>query len=196
MRGSQCTVMSLCFLMKAAIGNVQELTQHDVNGTMISAHRLDLKLCSKLGSQLHHSGHLMVADLKMLGPKLTFSKKTIKVTLDDDAHIFGNLDGGNDAFGENLEEGIETLFQTSIYGILISRGYSYGLMKIANRFYLTDSHSCGSKGEPFADNGTACIMSFEEKDTFMRSIRQRVGHKSEQFTIDKVQIEVEQLKSR
>jgi len=63
-------------------------------------------------------------------------------------------------------------------------------MHYDNKYYFTDSHSCGPKGAKAKDNGRACIIECDNLDEFIRICKRTTGSKNVQFTLDYIDVEV------
>lgn len=61
----------------------------------------------------------------------------------------------------------QDLFANPKAGILIAESKSLGVLHYDNKYYFTDSHSCGPKGASTV-NGKACIIDCDNVDEFHR----------------------------
>lgn len=189
--GSQCTAMSLGFLLKSVLKSPSNWSRLDLDTAMHRAHVIYQDICTTLGPAVPPSGHLLANNLTSNGNELEFLGQTFSITVAEDPEVFGSLtDGFNDGYGATLLDGLIDLFKKHAQGILISRGYSYGLIQMNEKFFLTDSHSCDDMGNPHALNGQACAIEADNILDLLTHIRKRVGYGSDQYTIDKIRIEI------
>ncbi|GIY68550.1 ATP-dependent DNA helicase [Caerostris darwini] len=64
-------------------------------------------------------------------------------------------------------------------------------MHYDNKYYFSNSHSCGRKGSRANDNhGKACVIECDTFDEFVRICKRTTGSKNVQFTLDYVDVEV------
>lgn len=75
-------------------------------------------------------------------------------------------------------------------GILITDGQSFGVMRHDDKYYFSNSHSCGPKGSRANDNnGKACVIECDNFDEFVRICKRTTGSKNVQFTLDYVDVQ-------
>ncbi|GFW67182.1 uncharacterized protein TNCV_4031941 [Trichonephila clavipes] len=84
--------------------------------------------------------------------------RTFAPEYESDSSLFGSLrDSVNrNSIGLPIKYALCRLFLTHQTGIFIAAGKSFGIC-YDQKFYLTDSHSCGPKGAR-AKNGKACVI--------------------------------------
>ncbi|GIY28084.1 uncharacterized protein CEXT_296801 [Caerostris extrusa] len=64
------------------------------------------------------------------------------------------------------------------------------VMHYDNKFYFSNSHSCGRKGSRANDShGKACVIECDTFDEFVRICKRTTGNKNVQFTLDYVDVE-------
>lgn len=90
--------------------------------------------------------------------------------------------------GMTLRQAIEGLFLTHNAGILVAEPKSLGVLHYGDRYYFTDSHSCGSRGAT-AGNGKACVIECTTIDQLVRYCHRAVGRRSQPLCLDYIQVE-------
>ena len=71
---------------------------------------------------------------------------------------------------------------------------TYGVMKYSNKYYFTDSHSCGADGAPATtDDGKACMVQCSTFKELLRVCRRATGRQNVSFNI--YYIEVKRLRA-
>lgn len=74
---------------------------------------------------------------------------------------------------------------------MIAASKSVGIMHYNDKFYFTDSHSCGSKGENIGSStGKACIIECDTLEELERVCKRAVGSGNQQFTINHIQVDI------
>lgn len=116
--------------------------------------------------------------------------KYFSIKYSDEPHLYGNLkDSVNqDNFGQKLSEALVELFQNHLTGILISAGKSYGVMHFNDKYYFTDSHSCGPKGATAGQNGKACAIECNTLQEFTQICKRVTGSRNIQYTINDIDV--------
>ncbi|GIY15746.1 uncharacterized protein CDAR_266931 [Caerostris darwini] len=111
---------------------------------------------------------------------VTFGKR-FRITFDEELN--DKLNEAN--LGSTLRQDLEDLFMVPNPEILITDGQSFGVMHYDNKYYFSNSHSCGRKGSRANDNnGKACVIECENFDEFVRICKRTTGSKNVQFTLD------------
>jgi len=108
------------------------------------------------------SGHLMVRNFDVLNQDFSMYSKNFSIEYNENPALFGCLmDSVNrkDDIGDTLNDLMQNLFDDHAAGILIAEGKSFRVIYHEEKYYFTDSHSCGIKGAPAKNsNGKACIV--------------------------------------
>ncbi len=132
----------------------------------------------------------MISNFDVVKQNFTMYQNQFSLHYDDDTDLFGSLQDStnSDTVGKNLTEAIHSIFQHHGRGILITAGNPFGLMHHDEKYYFTDSHSCGPKGSPAKVNGKACIIQCDTEKELLRICRRSVGSKNEQYSIHYVQV--------
>ena len=106
-------------------------------------------------------------------------------------NIFGNVQNNlnQNNNGMTLNEALLALFKHHQAGILIASSKSLGVMHYNEKFYFTDSHSCGPKGASARpDLGRACIIECDTLVELERIIRRSTGSKNKLFTLSYIDV--------
>ena len=97
-------------------------------------------------------------------------------------------DAYNDSEGIIFHKALETLFKDHSAGILICKGYSYGIFSKNNKFYFSDSHSCGSKGAKTPNNGKACLIQCDNISELHCICKRATLSDNVQYTMDYIDV--------
>lgn len=142
---------------------------------------------------IENDQYLLVRNFEVVKDDLTTFGKRFQITFDDEPSIYGILNNKlNEAsLGKTLRQGLEDLFMVHNAGILITDGQSFGVMRHDDKYYFSNSHSCGPKGSRANDNnGKACGVECDNFDEFVKICKRTTGSKNVQFTLDYVDVEV------
>ncbi|KAJ8669197.1 hypothetical protein QAD02_000456 [Eretmocerus hayati] len=108
---------------------------------------------------IDQSGFLHVRNLDTIRESFIMYDHDFSIQYQEDTDLFGSLcDGLNDGqVGKTLAQSLHLMFETYTCGILMVHNSSFGII-YCNRFYfITDSHSCDSRGLSTHD-GRSCII--------------------------------------
>lgn len=117
------------------------------------------------------------------------------IEYDDNSPYVGSLsDSVNDGvLAHTLESSLNTMFNIDHHkaGVLIAEGYSYGLIRNADKYYFTNSHSCGAVGgKARGPNGKACVIECDTFDELLRVCKRATGSKNVQYTVNYIDVRV------
>ncbi|KAG5685124.1 hypothetical protein PVAND_014320 [Polypedilum vanderplanki] len=108
---------------------------------------------------------------------------------DDEWMCTGSLkDNINDGvIGRTLLNAIRMLFIDHNAGVLVCESKSLGLMHYDDKYYFTDSHSCGPAGASAA-NGKACIIECDTIEELHRIVRRALPSRNVPFVINYIDV--------
>ncbi|GBP63864.1 hypothetical protein EVAR_39525_1 [Eumeta japonica] len=100
------------------------------------------------GVQIEENGHLKIKHFDLVKAELEIFDRTFALEYEKDSYLFGNLRESinRNSIGLPLEDALCRLFLTHQTSIFIAAVKSFGIICCDQRFYLTDTHSCGPKG--------------------------------------------------
>ncbi len=184
--------MALANIVRAAVIPPSNWNQNIFNGNMIEGDRMYLHV--QLLSNVPPYSYLNVQNFHSVKQDFLMFNKRFSIDIPDgDSPIFGSLqDNRNNEIGVTLLEGLEELFSSHNAGILISGAKSFSIMHYCNKYYFTDSHSCGPKGASAA-NGKACIIESDNVLELKRICKRATSSRNIQFTIDYIDVHVQEL---
>ncbi len=193
--GVQCCAMAIANILRAAILPPALWTTNTLNENLIMGDTLysTVLLKSRNSNNAHpipESGYLELKNFDVVKEQICLHNTTFSIKYEDSSPIYGSLqDNMNvvDEIGSTLLQGIELLFTEKKAGVLTTSSKSYALCMNEQKFYFTDSHSCGPKGKSSA-NGTACIIQCDNIQELHRIARRATGSKNVQFTIDPIHV--------
>ncbi|GIY57521.1 ATP-dependent DNA helicase [Caerostris darwini] len=196
--GVQCCAMTLANILRASILSPQYWSSNILNLNMLTGDQIYSNIRFHMARNLaaysiEYDQYLLVRNFKVIKDDLVTFGKTFRITFDEEPSIYGSLnDKLNEAnLGSTLRQGLEDLFMVHNAGILITDGQSFGVMHYDNKYYFSNSHSCGRKGSRANDNhGKACVIECDTFDEFVRIRKRTTGSKNVQFTLDYVDVEV------
>src|SRR5271154_5268824 len=111
------------------------------------------------------------------------------IEYEEEPSLYGILNDAvnNDNVGVTLRVALDIMFRDWVCGVLIAASKSLGVMNYDNKYYFTDSHSCGPKGDS-ACNGRACVIECDTLDELVRICKRATGSGNSQFTLNYVDI--------
>ena len=115
--------------------------------------------------------------------------KRFQINFDDESSIFGSLnDRSNQSnFAFTDREAFEEIFLNHNAGILILEGKLFGTTHY-NKYYFSESHSCGPNGPKSKDKERACFIECDDLDEFARIHKRTTSNKNVQFTLDLIDV--------
>ncbi|GBM01464.1 hypothetical protein AVEN_209285-1 [Araneus ventricosus] len=199
--GYQCFAMVVANLIRAAILPPSQWDTNVLNRNMIEGDGFYEWIDWETRNQpsafpIDNRGYLEIRNLDVVRHDILMFDNAFVIEYDDLNGAFsGSLcDRENDGISFlNLRVSINLLIAEHNVGILIAAGSAYGLMYYDNKFYFTDSHSCGPKGKSGAQNGKACVIECDTIDEFLRTIRRTVhSNAGTQFSINAINVIVKE----
>lgn len=142
---------------------------------------------------IENDEYLQVRNFNVVKDDLFAFGKRFEITMEDDPNIYGNLSDKYNAedLGRTLRQGLEDLFLSHSAGILITGGQSFGVMYYNDKYYFSNSHSCGQKGSRANDsNGKACIIDCDNFEEMVRICKRTTSSKNQEYTLDYIDVEV------
>ncbi|XP_044597317.1 uncharacterized protein LOC123273901 [Cotesia glomerata] len=151
--GVQCCAMALSNILRASILTPQHWSTNTLNLNMIIGDQIygDVRYQTEIkliAYPIENDGYLQVRNFNVIKDELFAFGKRFEITIEDDPNIYGNLCDKYNAedLGRTLCQGLEDLFLSHSAGILITGGQSFGVMYYNDKYYFSNSHSCGPKG--------------------------------------------------
>lgn len=195
--GRQCFAIVVANLIRATILPPGQWDTNVLNVNMIEGERLYEQIDWETRKQpgafpIDNRGHLEIRNLDVIKHDIKIFDNAFRIEYDDvngayNGSLCDKENNGIDFL--NLRDAMNLLFVEHNVGILINAGSAYGLMYYHNKWYFTDSHSCGPKGKSGAKNGKACIIECDTIVQFLRIIR-RTTHSTvgTQFSINAINV--------
>lgn len=135
----------------------------------------------------------MVRNFDVINQDFSMYSKNFSIEYNENPALFGCLmDSVNrkDGIGNTLNDTMQNLFNDHAAGILIAEGKSYGVIYHEEKYYFTDSHSCGIKGAPAKNsNGKACIVECDTINELTRICKRATGSRRVQYTLDHIDVQ-------
>ncbi|KAG5683289.1 hypothetical protein PVAND_012577 [Polypedilum vanderplanki] len=162
--GIQCYAMVLANIVRAAILPPSRWTKNILDQNMTEGDGIfaDIHYKTRDNAQafpIDGSGYLSIRNLDIIKHDFIMYDNVFALEYDDEWVCTGSLqDNINDGvIGHTLLNAIRMLFIEHNAGVLVCESKSLGLMHYDDKYYFTDSHSCGPAGASAA-NGKACII--------------------------------------
>lgn len=183
--------MVIANLIKAANEPPKNWSTNTLNRNMIEADKLysQVRLLSE-ENQIPEPGYLLVADFNIVKNDIIMYGKSFSIEFGNEANWFGSVkDRANTDIGKPVIQAFTELFHNHQAGLLISSGKSYGVMHYDDKYYFTDSHSCGPQGAPAA-NGRACNIECDNIGELNRICKRATSCKNIQYTLNAIDVHI------
>ncbi|GBP80295.1 hypothetical protein EVAR_37972_1 [Eumeta japonica] len=191
--GKQCCAMALANILRAHILDPHLWSRSILDYNMLDGDHIYNKIVSLLTvAELDDSEYLEVANFHVIRDELMAFNTAFKITHEANPSWCGSLqDKMNDGIqGKTLAIALDALFTDHRGGILIANSSAYGVLNYNNKYYFTNSHSCGKKGAAAGNEGKACVI---ECDTFAelhRVCKRATGSGNKQYSLDYIDVEL------
>ncbi|KAG5666753.1 hypothetical protein PVAND_014765 [Polypedilum vanderplanki] len=192
--GTQCFAMVLANIVRAAILPPSRWTKNILDENMIEGDSIfaEIHYMTNANAQafpIDGSGFLSIRNLDIIKHDFIMYDNAFGIEYDDEWMCTGSLqDNINDGvIGRTLLNAIRMLFIEHKAGVLVCESKSLGLMYYDDKYYFTDSHSCGPAGASAA-NGKACIIECDTIEELHRIVRRAVHSKNVPFVINYIDV--------
>jgi len=201
--GSQCFAMVLANIVRAAIIPPRQWNKNILNRNMIEGDTIYALIRENNNNRnprvfpIPPSGYLVLKNLDVIKDDFLMYDAVFSLNYDDNWLCSGSLldSINNGELGITLLAALKKLFREHNAGIIVAYSKSLGLMHYDEKYYFTDSHSCGPRGAPLQnDNGKACVIECDTIEELYRITRRVFKAKNEQFTIHYIDVTVSTLK--
>lgn len=147
------------------------------------------------GLAVEKDGYLEILHMNVIKHDFIMYNNAFSIAYDDNSPYVGSLsDSVNDGeLAHTLESSLNTMFNIEHHtaGVLIAEGYSYGVIRNADKYYFTNSHSCGAVGgKARGPNGKACVIECDTFDELLRVCKRATGSKNVQYTVNYIDVRV------
>ncbi|KAG5674477.1 hypothetical protein PVAND_004445 [Polypedilum vanderplanki] len=192
--GTQCFAMVLANIVRAAILPPSRWTKNILDENMIEGDSIFAQIHYETSANtqafpIDGSGYLSIRNLDIIKHDFIMYDNVFALEFDDEWVCTGSLqDNINDGvIGRTLLNAIRMLFIEHKAGVLVCESKSLGLMHYDDKYYFTDSHSCGPAGASAA-NGKACIIECNTIEELHRIVRRAVHSKNVPFVINYIDV--------
>lgn len=125
--------------------------------------------------------------------------QTFEINYQEDG-LYGLLDDDTNlknAYGMNLSEAIENIFQSHNAGLFIAGRMCLGIIKHNDGYFFTDSHPCNFDGSSTIDDGTGCIIECSTIEDIVMWCKERIICRGElldktQYTLNYIDVFIKQ----
>lgn len=195
--------MALANIVRAAILSPSKWNTLTLNSNMIEGDGMyeTIRIMTNgnpNGLPIYDDGYLMVRHFNVIKRDFIMYDNSFSIDIEEDSPYFGSLeDDKNDddtlqdgVFGRrSLKRSLEMLFREHSAGILIAESKSLGVLHHNDKFYFTDSHSCGAKGSSTRSaNGRACVIECDTIEELTRLCKRATGSRNSQYTLDYIDV--------
>ncbi|KAG5683578.1 hypothetical protein PVAND_012851 [Polypedilum vanderplanki] len=192
--GTQCFGMVLANIVRAAILPPSRWTKNILDENMIEGDRIfaQIHYMTRDNAQafpIDKCGYLSIKNLDIIKQDFIMYDNAFALEYDDNWLCAGSLqDNINDGvISHTLLNAIRMLFIDHNAGVLVCASKSLGLMHYDDKYYFTDSHSCGPAGASAA-NGTACIIECDTIEELHRIVRRALPSQNVPFVINYIDV--------
>ncbi|KAG5666270.1 hypothetical protein PVAND_017605 [Polypedilum vanderplanki] len=192
--GIQCYAMVLANIVRAAILPPSRWTKNILDQNMTEGDGIfaDIHYKTRDNAQafpIDGSGYLSIRNLDIIKHDFIMYDNVFALEYDDEWVCTGSLqDNINDGvIGHTLLNAIRMLFIEHNAGVLVCESKSLGLMHYDDKYYFTDSHSCGPAGASAA-NGKACIIECDTIEELHRIVRRALSSRNVPFVINYIDV--------
>ncbi|CAG9773736.1 unnamed protein product [Ceutorhynchus assimilis] len=174
--GMQCCAMVIANIVRAAFVDPNSWTNNILNENMLEGDNMyatirRLSMNNVQAPPIDETGYLEIRHLDVIKNRFKMYDRHFSIQYDEDTNFYGSLqDSANvDGVGMTLRNALNNMFSEYTAGALITGSYTFGVMNIANKYYFTNSHSCGPKGASASrDNGRARVIQCDTLDELIR----------------------------
>lgn len=178
--GVQCCSMVLANIVRAVI-LPREWSTNTLDMNMLEGDGCyqAVRILSEYHPQrypIEADGYLSVCDFDVIKTDFLMFNESFSIEYADESPLYGSLQDAanmNIDTAQPLKDSLNQLFQENNAEVLITTGKSLGVMLYDEKYYFTDSHSCGSKGAA-ATNGRGCIIECDTHWFAKRTIHARL----------------------
>ncbi|GBN09196.1 hypothetical protein AVEN_184281-1 [Araneus ventricosus] len=197
--GVQCLGMVLANIVRASILERNRWTSTTLSENMIEDDDIYQEIVieneRRGGLAVEEDGYLEILHMNVIKHDVIMYNNDFSIEHDDNTSYVGSLsDSVNDGeLAHTLESSLNTMFNIDHHkaGALIAEGYSYGVMRNADKYYFTDSHSCGAVGgKARGSNRKACVIECGTFDELLRVCKRATGSKNVQYTMNYIDVHV------
>lgn len=113
------------------------------------------------------------------------------IEFDENTNLVGCLRDSvnNQDFGLTLKEALATMFTSHKARVLITSSKSLGVMYYNNKYYFTNSHACGPKGDKaLITHGKGCIIECSSLDDLVQVCKRATGSGYVEYTLNYIDI--------
>lgn len=200
--GVQCCAMVLANIVRAAIlppsrWNTLTLDKNMVEGDSTYEAVRILSNNNPNTYAIDNDGYLLVRNFDVIKRDFIMYNRSFSIYYQEDSPFFGSLQDDvnddshkGDAIGlRSLRKSLEKLFDSHSAGILITQSKSLGVLHYDNKYYFTNSHSCGAKGSRARpEQGRACIVECDNIEELIRVVKRATGSRNCQYTLDYIDV--------
>lgn len=194
--GVQCCAMVLANIVRASVISPSTWTNNTLDRNMIEGDNMCTTIHNLTEQQENaypiEGGYLLTRNFDVVKHDFIMYEKSFSIEYDEEPLLFGSIEDltnrGN--AGLMVREALSKLFETHSAGIMIAAAYSYGVMNYDDKFYFTDSHSCGPKGSRAGLNGRACVIECDTLEELTRICKRATGSRNIQYTIDYISVHI------
>jgi hypothetical protein len=195
--GKQCCAMVLANILRARILSPNLWSKSVLDHNLLEGDEIYKQVLERINPiELEGSDFLCVNNFHVINDTYMAYGTEFKIIHEEEPTWFGSL---KDSININtndpqsrinpLKRSLELLFENHQGGILIANNKAIGVLKNDEKFYFTDSHSCGPKGQNCA-NGKACVIECNILDELVRVCKRAVGSKNDPYTLDYIDVQV------
>ncbi|CAG9799443.1 unnamed protein product [Chironomus riparius] len=188
--GVQCAAMVLANIVRAVIIPPNQWTKLMLDGNMIAGDEIYTKIRNSSNRNLDVNGHLDIRDFNNIRGGFQMFENSFNINYAPESPFFGSLRDSVNAppsVGQTLMASLQSLFESHSSGVLIAESLSLGVMHYNDRYYFTDSHSCGARGVKAGD-GKACIIECDNITELVRICKRATGSANKPYTLDFIDV--------
>ncbi|KAK2710518.1 hypothetical protein QYM36_011897 [Artemia franciscana] len=196
--GVQCFTMALANIIRAALFHPTNWNSNVLDENMVSGEKIyaDIReqtaMNNEMAFPIAKNGHLELRNLDIIKNHVLVFDHAISLDYSDNWLCQGNLiDCINDGVSyKSLLDALTNLFSEHNSGIIVALSMSLGLMHYDDKYYFTDSHSCGVLGAPWPNFNIdkACVIECDTIEELHRICRLRLPSENEQFSIHYINV--------
>ncbi|GFS42490.1 uncharacterized protein TNIN_464351 [Trichonephila inaurata madagascariensis] len=195
----QCLGMVLANIVRASILEPNRWTTTKLSENMIESDDIYQQIVTENehrgGLAVEEDSYLEILHMNVIKHDFIMYDSAFSIEYDDNTPYIGILSGSvNDGeLARTLKSSINTMFEIDHHksGVLTAEGYSYGVIHNADKYYFTNSHSCGTAGgKARRPNRKACVLECDTFDELLRVCKRATGSKNVQYTVNYIDAHV------